>query len=194
MRKIKSPEFSRSRKNIAWIIALALLASLGLLVAYFFFIHPNNPPNTNSNEQPSTSLPDDTATKERGASNNQPETSNDHNGSGTKTDTDANTTNQSSPPQSTQVVIVDASQYGTTFEVRAYAVAPENGTCTFVFSGPSTLTKQSTATPGPTTSPCKTVDVPTSEFSSKGAWKLTVTYESASGNYKGSLSKDITIQ
>ena len=110
-----------------------------------------------------------------------------------KTDDSVDTT----PPTSNSipVTIVDASQYGDQFEIRAYADMVEDGACTFTFTkGTASFKKESVATVGPSTSSCKTVDISISDFGATGDWQLSVAYKSDSGKYSGSTTKTITIK
>jgi hypothetical protein len=92
------------------------------------------------------------------------------------------------------VVITDASQYGNEIEVRSFVSnIYENGTCTITFTkGSSSFSKQSPATKEASNTLCKAVVVPRSSFSSSGAWKVTVEYQSA--NAAGEASETLQVQ
>jgi hypothetical protein len=97
-------------------------------------------------------------------------------------------THGTTPSKSVGVVIVDASQYGSTVEVRSYANTISNGTCTFTFSraGYSAIVRQTAATSGASTSSCGTLDLAASVFPAHGSWNCIVSYASADGKYSGS--------
>jgi hypothetical protein len=100
-----------------------------------------------------------------------------------------NTQNQK--PDSAEVIIVDASQYGDEIEVRAFvANVIESGTCTFWFHKLNIeITKTTPAYADASTTPCITLTIPRSEFPEAGDWGLTVSFESAS--VKGFKSQDV---
>lgn len=92
-------------------------------------------------------------------------------------------------PQTNTVnpVIVDASQYGQSIEVRSYVpnIVEDNGTCTTTFTkGQLTITKQTNASRDATTTRCGNLVVDRGEFQQSGQWTVTVSY--ASENYSGS--------
>jgi hypothetical protein len=95
----------------------------------------------------------------------------------------------------TEVVIVDAGQYGDDVEVRAFATnSTESGVCLFVFSKSDypSIKKETAATPGPSTAPCFALSIPRAEFTTTGTWTLEVSYESATRS--GKASQELTIQ
>ena len=111
----------------------------------------------------------------------------------TKTNDNTDTTPATS--SNIPLTIVDASQYNDQFEVRAYADITENGICTLTFiKGSISFIKESVATGGPSTSSCKTIDIPTSDFEATGDWQLNISYKSDSGKYSGNTIKIITIK
>lgn len=93
-----------------------------------------------------------------------------------------------------EVVIVDATQYDTEIEVRAFASnVLQNGTCTFVFTnGSNTITKSMPASADASTTPCMTLTVPRAEFNQAGSWNLSVNFESST--YKGQATTKVGIQ
>lgn len=105
--------------------------------------------------------------------------------------------NKLPPPTAASVSIVDSSQYGDMFEIRAYIsnIFEDGGICTATFSkeGAATVTQSATAAASATTTHCQTIDVPVSTFSDKGAWQLVISYQSdtASG---ATNPKTVTIQ
>ena len=91
----------------------------------------------------------------------------------------------SAPPSRTaNVVVVDSSQYGSSFEVRGYVsnVFEEGGSCTARFSriGSNAVVKVVSATKSATTTQCQTIEVPVTEFNVKGDWNFTLEYSSPS--------------
>jgi len=108
--------------------------------------------------------------------------------------TDDDSNNSTSSTQTVTLQIVDASQYNSIVEVRAYANASDDGTCGYTFSnGTTSFTKTSQASAGPSTSNCNTIDVPTSNFSA-GTWSVKVEYQSTSKTITGSASKTFTVE
>jgi hypothetical protein len=97
-------------------------------------------------------------------------------------------------PSMANVVIVDASQYNQTIEVRAFVSnVVENGTCRFTFSkDSSSFEKQTPANAEASSTPCASLYVPRSEFSAAGTWALDVTYTATTVN--GSAHSKIEIQ
>lgn len=79
------------------------------------------------------------------------------------------------------VVIVDASQYGTEVEVRAFIPNYyQEGVCTFTFTlGDIAIIKQSTATADASSTICTNIVVPSAEFPQSGTWTLKIDYSSA---------------
>ncbi|MCL2174288.1 hypothetical protein FWH58_03310 [Candidatus Saccharibacteria bacterium] len=81
-----------------------------------------------------------------------------------------------------QIRIVDASQYGDVFEVRAGMnnIMEENGQCSYTFTrNGQTLSRSSEAIFTGTGTDCKTIDIPVSDFPAKGEWQMVVKYSSA---------------
>ena len=93
-----------------------------------------------------------------------------------------------------EVVIVDASQYDSEIEVRAFASnVLQNGTCTFTFTnGSNSVIKNMPASADASTTPCMTLNVPESEFARPGTWQLTVAFDSAT--YSGQTTTEVTIE
>jgi hypothetical protein len=94
-------------------------------------------------------------------------------------------------PMTAEVVIVDASQYEDTVEVRAFAAnVVEDGTCTITFTKDSkSFSKQVPASADASTSPCIALTVPVAEFGISGAWSVTVNYtgSTVTGNSQTTL-------
>jgi hypothetical protein len=85
------------------------------------------------------------------------------------------------------VVVVDASQYGSEVEVRAFVSNHiQDGTCTISFSKPGqqTIQKEVQARADASTSICGNVTMDRAEFPSDGDWTVVVSYNSqdAKGN------------
>lgn len=96
---------------------------------------------------------------------------------------------------SANIVIVDASQYDSILEVRAFASnVLENGTCTITFTkqGAPTVTKKVSAFADASTTPCTTASFDRTEFASGGVWSMVLTFESASSN--GTATKEVTVE
>jgi len=91
---------------------------------------------------------------------------------------DANT--EPEKPNSANIVIVDANQYGQEIEVRAFVSnVVNNGTCEIVFEkGSQKIIKSVNAYADASTTPCMNLVVPRSEFPESGDWKVTVSYDS----------------
>ncbi len=84
-------------------------------------------------------------------------------------------------PNTAKVVIVDASQYDSKVEVRAFAAnVISDGTCVITFTkGAASIQKEVAAFADASSSPCISLTVPRSEFTSNGEWSVTVVYNSA---------------
>lgn len=97
--------------------------------------------------------------------------------------------------QTANVVIVDASQYGDTVEVRAFVsnIYEDAGTCQLTFTqGSTTVTHSKTAFKDATTTQCGTFEVPRSEFPAGGEWNVQVTYNSNATS--GQATQKITLR
>ena len=175
-----------NKKPIAIIIVSILVAGIIGGSAYAIVKTVSNDNATNQSEQ--TTAPDkEVVEPPQGATSN----------SGVKNEdgTTVNDATNTAPHTDVSVVIVDASQYDDTFEIRAYANAVESGTCTYTFSkGAVTFQKEAVASTSATTSSCATFNVPTTDFPETGEWNLTVTYTSASDKYSGSATQTVTIK
>lgn len=99
------------------------------------------------------------------------------------------------PTTTANVVIVDASQYDTEVEVRAFASnVIKDGTCSFTFkkSGESTIEKSVPAYADASSSPCIALTMARSDFPSGGNWQLTVKYTSE--GIEGSAETSLQLQ
>lgn len=126
-----------------------------------------------------------------------PEPKNDQtdNSSGSGSDNQSNNGSGQSSLKTINVVINDASQYDSAIEVRSYAegVVETGGSCkiTFEKDGQS-ITKTTETLTNPSYTTCATVDVPISEFTSNGTWKVTVEYTSSTS--KGSATTSVEVK
>jgi hypothetical protein len=80
------------------------------------------------------------------------------------------------------VFVVDASQYDSTVEVRAFIsnAIEDGGTCTVEFSKEGdSFSRSSTAFKDATTTQCGAITLSRSSFSSAGNWQVRVSYRSA---------------
>lgn len=105
-----------------------------------------------------------------------------------------NSEQKTDKPSTAKVVIVDASQYENTVEVRAFiSNLLEDGTCTFTFrNGNNVFKKSQPAIPDASTTPCTALTVSREEFVQAGKWNLTVTYESKT--VEGSNTQEVLIK
>jgi hypothetical protein len=173
--KIKNNHRTKLIVILAVIIGVILVA-----LALFLFLHKPGPTTQQAVDSKGTKAQSSSTTP---LNNPGSDKTNDSSAGGT------------SSKSSVPVVIVDASQNGSTFEVRAYADAVTDGTCNYTFTkGSSTIVKQSAATFSGNTVSCATLDVNTGDFPSKGSWQLTVKYLSTPGDVSGSVSQSVTIE
>lgn len=97
-------------------------------------------------------------------------------------------------PTNTTVTIADANQYGSTIEVRAFMPNSfEAGSCEVVFDKSGTkISKKVDAFLDNTYTLCSPLEIPRSELSASGTWKVTVNYSSV--HYVGSASLNMELQ
>ncbi len=98
----------------------------------------------------------------------------------------------STSTQTIQVAVSDATQYGDVVEVRAFIpeVIESDGSCTAIFTlNDNRLEKKVAAFIEATTTQCRPIDVPVSEFSQSGTWNLVVKYNSAYSRGESSIRK-----
>ena len=97
-------------------------------------------------------------------------------------------------PANTTVTIADANQYGEAIEVRAFMPSSfEAGNCEIIFEKDSAkISKKVAAFLDNTYTLCKPLEVPRSELSASGTWKVTVNYTSA--HYVGTASLNMELQ
>ncbi len=95
----------------------------------------------------------------------------------------ANNNVTSQPASAVQVVISDASQYGSVIEVRALITnILEDGNCTVTLrNGNLIVTKTVGAFKDANTSQCSAADFSRDQFGNSGSWSVSVEYKSASG-------------
>lgn len=102
--------------------------------------------------------------------------------------------NQSTPTSTAQITIVDANQYGSEVEVRAFVsnAIETDGLCTATFtkSGAKTVSQKVAASPDARTTQCSII-LPRSEFQPAGSWELTFNYTSP--KLTGYVNRAITI-
>lgn len=92
-------------------------------------------------------------------------------------------------------VIVDAGQYGSTIEVRAYepGITESDGQCSYTFTrNGQTVSRQLPAIADATTTRCTNLKLERSAFPVAGEWQLSVTYNSAKTT--GSSTSKVTVQ
>ncbi len=97
-------------------------------------------------------------------------------------------------PSSANVVIVDANQYGDDVEVRAFiSNFIEDGKCNIAFTnGSSSFEKEVPAFGDASTTPCVTLTLKKSDFSTSGTWNVEVAYTGKT--VSGSASTTLEIQ
>lgn len=176
---------SRNKTKIIIIaVAIATIALGGL--AYLYWKSNNqSPQNQNIDYSPPTTNQKDAgsraANKEDALKEDQPSP---------QPNTPAGQKKQAS------MTIVDASQYDQTVEARAFVdnIVESEGTCTFTFTkGTASISKTSKASPSASTTQCAMIKVTASEFTSKGDWILTVSYDSITSSGK-SPERTVKIQ
>ena len=99
---------------------------------------------------------------------------------------DDNSTQTPAQQQTVSVAVSFADVSGTNFEVRAFVptAIEGGGTCTATLTqGSSKVQKSSEAFVDTSSSQCRPIYIPVSEFPSKGTWSLNITY--ASPTHKG---------
>ena len=172
-----------------------LLILLGLLLAgglVFAYIQLENIRDSDDTAQEESTIDFGPPTEEeQRAGDERKDIIDEQQGSSSNDVGDDQTTNDK---KSADVVIVDASQYDNTIEVRAFVSNHvEGGTCSYRFTrGNNTINKSLPAHADASTSICPMLEVDRSEFPSSGDWQLVVSYESA--NAKGlSDTKTVTI-
>jgi len=171
---------------------IAALVSVFLAAAIFadLWAHHNTPV-----QQVSTPQSTSTSTTPTNTTNLNPPTAED------KQAVDEHKETISNPPASTSTktvtpIIVDANEYDGQVEIRSFVpgIFENGGTCTATLKmGSLTVTKSASANADATTTNCTKFVIPASEFSSKGTWSATISYNSA--NYQGtSAPSNVEIQ
>jgi hypothetical protein len=92
------------------------------------------------------------------------------------------------------VVIVDANQYGSEIEVRAFVSnIIEDGECTYTFTKPGsdTLSRTTPAYGDASSTPCISLKLDKSEFNDSGTWSLDVTYTNSTTTGSATTSLEI---
>jgi hypothetical protein len=98
--------------------------------------------------------------------------------------------NDPNTKKNVSVTVVDASQYGSAVEVRAFipGITESGGECTFTFTnGTNQVVRKSAAHAEAQTTPCANLSVDKSTFSPTGAWSLVVSYSSSSSSGKSDV-------
>lgn len=97
---------------------------------------------------------------------------------------DRDTIDKGPRPSTAEIIIVDSSQYDSTFEIRSYIsnIFEDGGSCTVTLTKANnpTISRTGPATSSATNTQCPKTNIPVSEFTSKGEWQLVITYSSAS--------------
>lgn len=175
------------------VITVVILFLIGIVIAWqheqiINWLSNNNDTSKQTGSDSATSSGNNNDTTEQSGNDDADD------GKGTNTDNEAET-DKESPINTVKVVINDASQYDSIIEVRSYVegVVETSGTCKLTFTkGGQTLTRTTNPLANPSYTTCETVDIPVSEFPSKGTWNLNIDYLSTSS--KGSASATVEVQ
>ena len=100
-------------------------------------------------------------------------------------------TDENSHTSNAQVVIVDASQYDNTIEVRSFVSnIIENGSCTITITNESgsTITRTVDAAAEASTTLCQGIEIDRSEFTTPGIWNVLVKFTGSSSSGEASTS------
>lgn len=87
------------------------------------------------------------------------------------------------------VTIIDASQYGSNIDVRAYAagVTETDGSCTVTLTqGSQKVTRTARTAVSASTTQCAEVTIPITELPVRGTWSVVVTYDSSTSTGQSS--------
>lgn len=158
-----------NKKKIALLLILTIAIAVGAFA--YFQMRDNDSANDSINYNPPTK-------NEREAADSQK----DKNIEREKADN-----NQVS--QKAEIVVVDASQYGDTVEVRAYIsnIYEDGGSCTAtITNGSQTVSRDTKGFKDATTTQCEPFNIPRSAFSSAGDWQAKVSYSSAAAKGESS--------
>ncbi len=169
MKKIKI-----SSKKIATILVVSFVIIIGG-VGYYFKNHKANPPKTDNESGEVNLQPATKEDKKRADDNKQRIIEKDEQlkKQGQR--------NSSAGKQAVAPAITYAEQYGANIEVGAYVggVFEDGGTCTATFSKVgASFSKTTTGVKNVSSVNCPTMIIPTSAFSTKGAWSVVVSYSS----------------
>ena len=165
---------SNKKKLIAWlvIIVIILLVAAGFLYLKYGLNHATTQQSPSTNKQSSLKSAESTTPNQ---TNTKPSDSQSNGGSGTTSPTNNKVT--------VDVTIVDAAQYQSNIEVRAYSSdVSTTGVCTFTFTknGYSDIVRQTNGNVNSSTTACSELTIPASSFPTTGTWSLVVTYSSDS--------------
>ncbi len=174
--------------NTKVVAAIAVLVIFAAIITYFSIINPSNQKVEPQDETitPPRSINYDPPTKEEEQSADTQKAENIQREATDKATAENINAN---------VVIVDASQYDNTIEVRSYIsnVYEDGGECKITFTKDrQTITHTKTGFKDAKTTQCGTLEVNRSEFSTTGIWKVMVQYNSSSAT--GSSEKTLTIK
>lgn len=164
---------SNTKRVIAWLIIF--LVVIMLIVGWFLYLqHKSNTSNTR--EASTTNKQTDLKSTDSTTPNQTNTKSNDSQSNG-----GATATNSTNNKTSVAVTVVNAAQYQSNVQVRAYASdISTSGVCTFTFSktGYNSITQQTNGNVNSSTTSCSQLSIPVSDFPSAGLWSLVVTYSS----------------
>jgi len=188
----------KSEKLLFFIVLAVILVAI--TVGVIFFVEAKNgQKSSDQNKQASTSQQatktSSTNTQSSDQSTSIQSSSVDNPDPNVNKDTTSSSTSQSSNTSSSTsttatITVVDASQYNSNLEVRAYAdVVESDGTFTINFSGVDHNFSQS-ATQNATNTIC-TIDIPVSFFPSSGNYTMTINYKSSEST--GTKTQQITV-
>lgn len=169
----------KRHKSPLTLALLTLVIAAIVLAVYFLFINKNE--NVSENNIDSTSEIDfGPPTDEEKAA-------------GDKIKEDLVSQENNNVTEEAQVVIADASQYGSEIEVRAFVSnLVSDGTCVYSFSFESeSFSLSQPAKADASTTTCLTLVVPLERFNNSGKWSVEVTYN---GNVSGSSSTEFDIE
>ena len=165
-------------------LAVFVLLSAGVIV---WLVNRN--PSVATIQQTSHSIP------EPGGINLDPPTEEDKAEVEKNKDKLADQTNATPAPKGSATVVITRAEQYSDIEVAAYVsnLFEDGGTCTLTLNnGGHTITRQSTGIQDARKTTCPAFSIPRSEFPVTGAWKITVSYNSAAAN--GSVEGSVTIQ
>jgi cytoskeletal protein RodZ len=186
--KINKPK--QNRRKIFSVVAAILVVLLAAGATWWWFNRPKDAPPSQP-ETPAKTKPIDNSSSNSTDQPTKPATEN------TEKDAENETADTPSSSQtdkhSVDVLITDASQYGDSIEIRAYANTVESdGTCEISLTlGDKTITRQVATSQNVSTTDCMTTNISLSEISVSGTWQATVKYSSSQST--GSATQNVMI-